>query len=59
MYNVARLNDKDRDTIFKTYAFQFRNNKAIIEKDFWVTLVLDYLFHQCVYKDYFVFKYKD
>ncbi len=45
MYNVARLNDKDRDTIFKTYAFQFGNNKAIIEKDFWVTLVLDYLFN--------------
>ncbi len=56
MYNVARLSDKDRDAIFKTYAFRFGNNKAIIEKDFWVTLVLDYLFHKCVYKDYFVFK---
>ncbi len=56
MYNVARLNDKDRDAIFKAYAFQFGNNKAIIEKDFWVTLVLDYLFHKCVYKNSFVFK---
>ncbi len=34
MYNVARLNDKDRDAIFKAYAFQFGNNKAIIEKGF-------------------------
>ncbi len=56
MYNVARLSDKDRDTIFTRYAFEYGNNKAIIEKDFWVTLVLDYLFHKCKYKDYFIFK---
>ncbi len=56
MYNVARLNDKDRDVIFSRYAFEYGNNKSIIEKDFWVTLVLDYLFHKCVYKDYFIFK---
>ena len=56
MYNVARLSDKDRDTIFTRYAFEYGNNKAIIEKDFWVTLVLDYLFHKCKYKDYLIFK---
>ena len=56
MYNVARLSDKDRDAIFTRYAFEYGNNKAIIEKDFWVTLVLDYLFHKCKYKDYFIFK---
>lgn len=56
MYNVARLSDKDRDTIFTRYAFEYGNNKAIIEKDFWVTLVLDYLFHKCKYKNYFIFK---
>ncbi len=56
MYNVARLSDKDRDVIFTRYAFEYGNNKSIIEKDFWVTLVLDYLFHKCRYKDYFIFK---
>lgn len=54
MYNVARLNDKDRDAIFSKYAFEFGNNKSIVEKDFWVTLVLDYLFHKCEYKDYYI-----
>jgi hypothetical protein len=56
MYNVARLSDKDRDAIFSRYSFEFGINKAIVEKDFWVTLVLDYLFHKCEYKDYFIFK---
>ncbi len=56
MYNVARLSDKDRDAIFANYAYRFGSSKAIIEKDFWVTLVLDYLFHKCPYKDYFIFK---
>lgn len=56
MYNVARLLDNDRDVIFTSYAFQYGYNKAIVEKDFWVTLVLDYLFHKCIYKNYFIFK---
>ncbi len=56
MYNIARLKDKDRDAVFSKYVFEYGNNKAIVEKDFWVTLVLDYLFHKCKYKDYFVFK---
>ena len=56
MYNVAKLNDKDRDAIFTRYVFENGNNKAIIEKDFWVTLVLDYLFHKCAYRNYFIFK---
>ena len=56
MYNVAKLDDKNRDIIFTKYAYDYGNNKAIIEKDFWVTLVLDYLFHKCKYKDYFIFK---
>ena len=56
MYNVAKLDDKNRDIIFSKYVFDHGNNKAIVEKDFWVTLVLDYLFHICKYKEYFVFK---
>lgn len=41
MYHVAKLSDKNRDIVFSRYAFEFGNNKAIVEKDFWVTLVLD------------------
>ena len=31
-------------------------NAAIIEKDFWVCLTLDYLFHHCKWKQAFAFK---
>ncbi len=56
MYNIAKLSNKDKDALFSKYAFEYGINKAIVEKDFWVTLVLDYLFHKCEYKDYFIFK---
>ncbi|WP_081811851.1 nucleotidyl transferase AbiEii/AbiGii toxin family protein [Butyrivibrio sp. AE3003] len=29
---------------------------SIVEKDFWVCFMLDHLFHDCIYKDAFVFK---
>lgn len=31
-------------------------SQAIVEKDFWVCLTLDYLFHRCQYKNAFTFK---
>lgn len=56
MYNIARLSNNDRDIVFKKYSFEYSISEAIVEKDFWVTLILDYLFHKCKYKDYFIFK---
>ena len=56
MYDVARLDDETRDKIFSKYVYEYGNNKAIVEKDFWVTLVLDYLFNKCEFKNFFVFK---
>lgn len=56
MYNIAKLSNNDRDIVFTKYAFENGVSKAIVEKDFWVTLILDYLFHRCKYKDYFIFK---
>ena len=56
MYNIAKLSNNDRDIVFKKYSFEYSISKAIVEKDFWVTLILDYLFHKCKYKDYFIFK---
>ena len=56
MYNIAKLSDNDRDVVFTKYAYEYGVSKAIVEKDFWVTLILDYLFHKCKYKDYFIFK---
>ncbi len=56
MYKIAKLSNDDRDAIFSKYEFDFGVKKAIVEKDFWVTFFLDYLFHKSTFKDYFVFK---
>jgi len=56
MYNVSKLPNKDRYLLFSSYEFQYGVNKAIVEKDFWVTFLLDYLFHKSIFKDYFIFK---
>ncbi|MFA6667485.1 MAG: nucleotidyl transferase AbiEii/AbiGii toxin family protein [Bacilli bacterium] len=56
MFNVSKLSNKDRDSLFSSYEFQYGVNKVIVEKDFWVTFLLDYLFHKSIFKDYFIFK---
>lgn len=56
MYNVAKLSNEQRDFIFTKYEYDFGLNKAIVEKDFWVTLLLDYLFNKSAFKEYFIFK---
>ena len=56
MYNFAKLNDDERRVIFENTASKLKMNSAIIEKDFWVCYVLDYLFHKCKYKNSFAFK---
>ena len=56
MYNFAKLNDDERKIIFENSASKLGMNSAIVEKDFWVCYVLDYLFHKCKYKNSFAFK---
>ena len=56
MYQLAKLKDKERELIFRNTANKMKVNEAIIEKDFWVVLVLDYLFNKSTYKKAFTFK---
>lgn len=56
MYRIAKLDAKDRQSLFHNTAAKMHLNDAIIEKDFWVCLVLDYLFYRCSYKNAFTFK---
>jgi hypothetical protein len=56
MRDVARFPEDDRRDLFRAAAQKMRVHEAIIEKDFWVCLVLDYLFHECRWKDHLVFK---
>ena len=56
MYRIAKLSAGERQELFKNTAAKQGMNAAIIEKDFWVCLLLDYLFHECKWKEGFAFK---
>ncbi|MCF0241782.1 MAG: nucleotidyl transferase AbiEii/AbiGii toxin family protein [Treponema sp.] len=56
MYKIAKLSNEDRATLFKNTSINCGLPEALVEKDFWVCLMLDYLFHKCEFKDAFTFK---
>lgn len=56
MRKIAKLNEKDRKALFHNTAAKMGMTDAIIEKDFWVCFMLDYLFHRCKWKDNIAFK---
>lgn len=56
MYNFAKQSDEQLRIIFRNTAQKMGLHESIVEKDFWVCLTLDYLFHQCKWKDAFIFK---
>ena len=56
MYSIAKLSDEKRNLIFTNVEYESGINRVIIEKDYWVTIVLDYLFNISDFKNYFIFK---
>lgn len=56
MKNIALLDKNDRIVLFSQTAEKMKMHPSIVEKDFWVCFMLDHLFHDCKYKDAFVFK---
>ncbi len=56
MRNIANIAASDREALFRNTAAKMGISEAIIEKDFWVCYILDYLFHRCKWKDHLVFK---
>ena len=56
MRKIAKLNEKDRRALFHNTAAKMGMTDAIIEKDFWVCFMLDYLFHRFKWKDNIAFK---
>ncbi len=56
MRKVARRKASDRIELFRNTAEKMRLNDAIVEKDFWVCFMLDYLFQQSPWKDSISFK---
>lgn len=56
MRSVAHLADADRQELFAETAARLGLRPAIVEKDFWVCLILELLFTESAYKDHLVFK---
>ena len=56
MRNIARIAAEDREALFHNTAEAMKMTDAIIEKDFWVCYMLDYLFHRLEWKDHIAFK---
>lgn len=56
MRNIAKIKETDRKALFHNTAAKMGMTDAIIEKDFWVCYMLDYLFHRCAWKDNIAFK---
>jgi len=56
MKNIGKRPAEDREALFRNTADKMGINEAIIEKDFWVCWMLDYLFHDCPWKNTLTFK---
>ena len=57
MITVAKSGDIEREVLFGNAADRAGiNNPAIVEKDFWVCFVLNYLFHKSPWPNSFIFK---
>ena len=56
MRKIAVIEPKEREALFRNTSAKMGVSEAVIEKDFWVCYVLDYLFHRCRWKNHLVFK---
>ena len=56
MFDIARLDPREREILFRNTAMSKGLPEAIIEKDFWVCFVLDYLFHKSKWQKQLAFK---
>ena len=56
MKRIVNLNQERRNNLFEATAREMKVSSVIIEKDFWVCFVLNYLLNESKYKDCFIFK---
>lgn len=56
MYRIVKYSEDERRILFRNTSQKMNIHEAIIEKDYWVCLTLDYLFHRCEYGKVFTFK---
>lgn len=56
MKRIINLNQERKSLLFETTSRKMKVSRTIIEKDFWVCVVLNYLLNESKFKDYFIFK---
>ena len=56
MIKIAITTNKERELLFREASLNSGINENIIEKDFWVSFILEHLFEKSVYKDHLIFK---
>ena len=56
MNRFLNLSSEEKREVFQAVSLSMGLRVDIVEKDFWVCFMLDHLFHNCRYKDAFVFK---
>ena len=56
MQKFILMTSEEKKEVFQSVSFSMGMRPDIIEKDFWVCFMLNHLFHNCKYKDAFVFK---
>ncbi len=56
MYDIASLDDNSLRQTFLNAANRLGIRTEIVEKDFWVSILIDYLFTKSKYKDMFILK---
>ena len=56
MIGIAKTTDQERSDLFRITASEMVLEPAIVEKDFWLCYLLDYLFHRSEFKDSIIFK---
>lgn len=56
MYSLIKQPEEQLRIVFRNTAQKTGLHEAIIEKDYWVCLTLDYLFHKCPWARAFTFK---
>ena len=56
MYDILGFSEEERLTIFRNTAQRMGVHEAIVEKDYWASLMLDYLFHKSEFRKKMIFK---
>ena len=56
MDRIINLSQERRNLLFETTAREMKVSSTMIEKDFWVCVVLNYLLNESKFKNYFIFK---